>query len=57
MGSLAYMLGQARVKPYKTVAKEIMEELSQAQQKMREGDYQGAKELLLQSQERISLVT
>jgi len=57
MGSLVYMLGQARVKPYKTVAKEIMEELSQAQQKVREGDYQGAKKLLLQSQERISLVT
>ncbi len=56
MGSLIYLLGQTRVKCYKTAARETIVEISQAQQKVREGDYQGAKKLFLQSQERISLV-
>jgi len=45
IGSLIYQLEQVKVKPYKPVAVEAIKELKEAQNLVREGDYQRAKEI------------
>ena len=54
IGTLIYSLEQVRVKPYKPVARQAVEGLKGTLVMMREGNYQGAKEIFQQVLQRTS---
>lgn len=56
LGTLIYRLGHSLVKPYKTVALEAAERLKVAQEKLKSGNYQDAREVVGAVLKKISLI-